>query len=184
METTQFIGQSRPRVVAFFLFPLLFMVTIAYLTQLRENFNLCQRLTTTVMQLALVVVFNSHQYSFRIIAVSARTRQTCSEKVIFKFKTFADGSSQREETHQICLLAQLLHWLLKCGDILTFDLEKCQARIIKGPVKKTSTIECNIWFGGVQDSPVFCKLSKFEIVMFVYDMYILRHGKFSTKLVT
>ncbi|CAI9775477.1 unnamed protein product [Fraxinus pennsylvanica] len=65
-----------------------------------------------------------------------------------------------------------LHWLREDGSILSFDIEKRRAGIFQGPVKLIfgTWYGYDIWFGGVEDSLVLVCPSKYETVIYVYDL--------------
>ncbi|CAI9775478.1 unnamed protein product [Fraxinus pennsylvanica] len=131
----------------------------------------------------LAVDSSTDSFTIRLIAVHVKEDQSQVNQVC-KFTTFTVGSNKWEEIHIefVCKSSKLsrntqpvyfhgsLHWLREDGDILAFDIRKCQARIIQGPGNKTSIMQFgyDIWFGGVQGSLAFVSAFQEEIVISVY----------------
>ncbi|KAL2471824.1 putative F-box/kelch-repeat protein [Abeliophyllum distichum] len=137
----------------------------------------------TAGPVGLAVDSSTDSFTIRLIAVHVKQDQNQVDQVC-KFTAFTVGSNMWEETHKefVCKSSQFsrntqpaylhgsLHWVREDGDILAFDIEKCQARIIHGPGNRTSIMQFgyDIWFGGVQGSLAFVSAFQDEIVISVY----------------
>lgn len=141
-----------------------------------------------VGSVGLAVDSNTHSYRVRLVFVHISKHRNCLENQMCRFTIYNFCSSQWEERNEedfVCkssgflgrniqpvYLHNSLHWLREDGSILSFDVEKRRARIFQGPVKLIfgTRYGYDIWFGGVGDSLVFVCPSKYETVIYVYDL--------------